>query len=196
MELQAMKTGLKPRDDEEIDRLLAARVPGVAGRFDVGSAGTGKVADKETFLAVQAIVDDFQGLRDVVSFAARATELSRDKSVRAALQKDRDEDRREETMLRDITSLEARLKSDDRQQTLTKLRQAWKDLSTQAKQPADSLERQLRETDRIADASRTMLDIAQENDAIAREFNATVQNLVASGKEFESEVARFRLSVK
>jgi hypothetical protein len=41
-----------------------------------------------------------------------------------------------------------------------------------------------------------MLDIAQENDAIAREFNATVQNLVTSGKEFESEVARFRLSVQ
>ena len=61
---------------------------------------------------------------------------------------------------------------------------------------AFSLERQLRETDRIADASRTMLDIAQENDAIAREFNSTVQNLVASGKEFESEVARFRLTVK
>ena len=60
----------------------------------------------------------------------------------------------------------------------------------------EPLDRQLRETDRIADASRTMLDIAQENDAIAREFNATVQNLVSSGKEFESEVARFRLNVK
>ena len=46
-------------------------------------------------------------------------------------------------MLRDITSLEARLKSDDRQEVLMKLRQSWKDLSTQAKQPADSVERQL-----------------------------------------------------
>ena len=46
-------------------------------------------------------------------------------------------------MLRDVTSLEAQLKSDDRQQALTKLRQAWKDLSVQAKQPADSTERQL-----------------------------------------------------
>ena len=46
-------------------------------------------------------------------------------------------------MLRDITSLEARLKSDDRQEVLMKLRQSWKDLSTRAKQPADSVERQL-----------------------------------------------------
>lgn len=58
----------------------------------------------------------------------------------------------------------------------------------------DMLERQLRETDRIAEASRTMLDIAQENDAIAREFTATVQNLVRSGQDFETEVARFRLT--
>lgn len=58
----------------------------------------------------------------------------------------------------------------------------------------DMLEKQLRETDRIADASRTMLDIAQENDAIAREFTATMQNLLRSGQEFEAEVARFRLT--
>lgn len=37
-----------------------------------------------------------------------------------------------------------------------------------------------------------MLDIAQKNDAIVREFNATVQNLVRSRQEFESEVTRFR----
>lgn len=56
----------------------------------------------------------------------------------------------------------------------------------------DLLERQLHETDRIADASRTMLDIALSNDAVAREFNATVQSLVASGSNFEAEVGRFR----
>jgi pimeloyl-ACP methyl ester carboxylesterase len=150
MELQAMKTGLKPRDDGQIDRLLAARVASVsagtsrsdAGKTDAGTADAGK-GDKNTFLALQAIVDDFQGLRDVSAFAARATELGRDKGIRAALQQDRDEDRREETMLRDVRSLEAQLKSDDRQQALSKLRQAWKDLSVQAKQPTDSTERQL-----------------------------------------------------
>jgi len=56
----------------------------------------------------------------------------------------------------------------------------------------DLLERQLNETDRIAEASKTMLDIAQQNDAIAREFNATVQELVRSGQDFEAEVKRFR----
>jgi methyl-accepting chemotaxis protein len=66
-------------------------------------------------------------------------------------------------------------------------------IAEDARAMRDLLERQLHETDRIADASRTMLDIAQENDAIAREFNKTVQNLVQSGRDFESEVARFRI---
>ena len=65
-------------------------------------------------------------------------------------------------------------------------------IAEDARNMRDLLDRQLTETDQIADASRTMLDIAQQNDAIAREFNATVQNLVRSGQEFESEVSRFR----
>ena len=58
----------------------------------------------------------------------------------------------------------------------------------------DLLEQQLTETDRIADASRVMLDIARKNDEIAREFNDTVQNLVRSGRDFETEVTRFRFA--
>jgi methyl-accepting chemotaxis protein len=67
-------------------------------------------------------------------------------------------------------------------------------IAEDARAMRDLLDRQLRETDQIADASRMMLDIAQENDAIAREFSSTVQNLVQSGREFESEVGRFRIS--
>lgn len=67
-------------------------------------------------------------------------------------------------------------------------------IAEDARAMRDQLERQLEETDRIADASRVMLDIAQKNDAIAREFTSTVQQLVRSGHEFESEVTRFRYS--
>lgn len=66
-------------------------------------------------------------------------------------------------------------------------------IANDARTMRDSLERQLRETDRIAEAARNMLDIAQENDALARQFNTTLQNIVASGREFETEVARFRI---
>ncbi len=67
-------------------------------------------------------------------------------------------------------------------------------IADDARAMRDLLERQLEETDRIADASRVMLDIAQKNDDVAREFNTTMQRLVSSGQEFESEVTRFRFS--
>ena len=132
MELHAMKAGLEPRDDAEIDRMLAARV---------AAAGTG--SDKDTFRALQAIADDFQGLRDVSAFARRAAELGRDKTVRAALDAERDQDRREEAVLREIDVLAARLASNDRPAALNQLRQKWMALSEAAKNPVDSMERQL-----------------------------------------------------
>ncbi len=67
-------------------------------------------------------------------------------------------------------------------------------IAEDARAMRDLLEGQLAETERIADASRVMLDIAQKNDDVAREFNTTMQRLVSSGREFESEVSRFRFT--
>jgi methyl-accepting chemotaxis protein len=67
-------------------------------------------------------------------------------------------------------------------------------IADDARAMRDLLEQQLEETDRIADASRVMLDIARKNDDVAREFDATMQNLVRSNREFETEVTRFRFS--
>lgn len=72
--------------------------------------------------------------------------------------------------------------------------EALEKISEDAGAMRDLLGRQLQETDQIASAARAMLDIAQKNDAIAHEFNDTVQTLVRSGREFDSEVARFRLT--
>jgi methyl-accepting chemotaxis protein len=91
---------------------------------------------------------------------------------------------------------QVKVATDEQSQAGRGITAALEKIADDARAMRDSLDRQLRETDRIADASRTMLDIAQKNDAIAREFDSTVQNLVASGKEFESEVARFRLTVQ
>jgi poly(3-hydroxybutyrate) depolymerase len=133
MEVQAMKTGRKPRDDNEIDRLFAARK---------AALDTSRV-DKETFLALQSVVDDFQGLRDVSALAKRAGELGRDKSIRATMRKDDDDDHREEMILRDMTSAVARLASDGRLAALAELRERWRELSAEAKKPVDSTDREL-----------------------------------------------------
>ena len=133
MELHAMKTGLKPRDNAEIDRMFASRTASV----DMSKS------DVETLRALRALAEDFQSLEDVSTFAARATEIGRDARVRAALESERDEDRREENILREIASMAARLSSDGRLAALNDLRQRWRDLSAQAKNPADSTQRQL-----------------------------------------------------
>ena len=132
MELHAMRAGLAPRDEAAIDTMFAAR-----------SAAAGTSNDKDTYRALQAIVDDFDGLRDVSSFAGRAAALGREKTIRAAIDGEREEDRREESLLRDITSTASQLATEDRLAALSRLRQKWRELSAQAKNPVDSTERQL-----------------------------------------------------
>jgi hypothetical protein len=134
VELQAMKAGLTPRDASEIDRILAKRTDAIAA---VG-------ADKTRYLALQALVADFEGLRDVSTAAAQATALGRDKKVREALKSDSEEDDREQRMLEDVSTLESRLDSEDtRGRALLDLRQRWRELSEAAKKPEDSTGRRL-----------------------------------------------------
>jgi len=71
--------------------------------------------------------------------------------------------------------------------------QAMEQIATDIRHIRDLLEQQLGETERIAGASRTMLDIAKANDSVAREFNETVRRLIISGQQFESEVKRFEM---
>jgi methyl-accepting chemotaxis protein len=83
--------------------------------------------------------------------------------------------------------------TDEQSQTGRGITSGLEKIAEDAREIRDSLERQLQETDSIASASRTLLDIAQANEEVAREFNATLQNLITSGREFETEVGRFRL---
>ena len=134
MELQAMKGGLKPRDDGEIDRIFAKRMAAVAADR----------MDKESYVALRAIADDFDGLKNVRDIAVRVTTIGRDKAIRAALKRDEEEDIREERMVRDVRVLEARLESgDDRIGTLQELRRKWKELADAAKKADDSTDRRL-----------------------------------------------------
>jgi dienelactone hydrolase len=135
VELQAMKAGLKPRDDGEMDRIFTKRVDAIAAVS----------VDRTRYLALQALVADFEGLRDVASAAAQATALGRDKNIREALKKDSEEDDREQRMLEDVRTLESRLSSDDdtRARALLDLRQRWRELSEAAKEPEDTTGRRL-----------------------------------------------------
>jgi hypothetical protein len=132
MEVQAMKSGIKGRDDQELDRIFAKRT----------AATTAAKTDRDAFLALQSMVSDFSGLRDVSSFAARAETLGKYKSVRDSLKKERDEDEREERALDEVRTLESHLSvTEERVNALVDLRQRWQALSLQARALADSEER-------------------------------------------------------
>jgi methyl-accepting chemotaxis protein len=61
-------------------------------------------------------------------------------------------------------------------------------IDSDARAMRDLLERQLAETDGITAASGSMREIAQQNNALARELTETVRSLGQSGERFEAHV--------
>ena len=139
MEVQAMKSGLKARDPQELGRIFARRLAGAA------AAGTGK----DRMLALQSIVADFDGLEDAAvlsPLSAQAAALERDPAVRDALKQDQQEDEREQRMVGEMAGAEERLDSQppaQRLETRQELVQRWKQLAGQAQAPEDSADRRL-----------------------------------------------------
>jgi len=133
MELQAMKSGIAPRDAQKIDEILTART----------SAIPANSTDAASYLALQAIVADFDGLSDVSSFAVRADALGKTSAVHAALKRDRAEDDREADVSQNAYAAQNRLSGDDRFVALAELRETWKNLSKQANADNDSAERRI-----------------------------------------------------
>ena len=131
MEIQAMKSGRKPRDQAEVDAIYAARI----ARVPMGSSD---------YAGVSAIVEDFTGLEDVTRFSARVAELKADKSVRDELKKELDLETKERLTDQVIQGEGALLlDSASRAGALKQLRQRWKTLSETAKGDADTPDRRM-----------------------------------------------------
>jgi len=132
MELQAMRSGRRGRDETLIGRILEKRRAGLAA-----AAGPA-----ETMYLLQALVADFDGLADVPAEARRAAELSRQPAVRKALERARDADDAEGRMLREIYELEARLgRDEEREPAIMMLRDRLSRLSRKATVEAETPER-------------------------------------------------------
>jgi poly(3-hydroxybutyrate) depolymerase len=131
MEIQAAKTGAVPGEDR-IARIFEKRV----------AAMEAMTSEKDRHTALESIVADFQGLRDVSAFAARAAELSRNKEVRAGIKKERDEEIAEEREIGQILTMEGRLKvAEQRREALADLHIEWQRLAKTANGVADTPER-------------------------------------------------------
>lgn len=113
MELQAMKVGRRTRDEALIDRLLQKR------RDAIGAA----TSDLSTLHLLDALVVDFEGLRDVTVDATRAQVLARQPQVKRALGRERADDDADWRKVNEIIELERGLSdSDMRAQSLLRLR--------------------------------------------------------------------------
>ena len=114
MELQAMKSGRRTRDDALVGRLFEKRQRAIA-------ESTG---DADTVHLLEALVSDFGGLRDVSPEAARARDLSRQPNTRKALARERADDENEAALLKELFDLEAGLADESRHaEVLMRLRE-------------------------------------------------------------------------
>jgi dienelactone hydrolase len=128
LEVQAMKSGLRPRDEALLDKIFAARVAEASAQPS----------------ELKALVADFEGLRDISGFAARAAEWERQKDVQTAFKKERFLEQREEQMIAELRTLENGLGTQDkRSDSLTELRDRLSDLSRRANVKDDSEDRRL-----------------------------------------------------
>jgi len=85
MELQAMKSGFRPRDTALLDTWFAARVERIDALKD----------NAETLRALLHLIADFEGFEDVGKFADRAKLLLKQQDVRDALREDTKNEERE-----------------------------------------------------------------------------------------------------
>ena len=132
MELQGMKSGRRPKDGALIERLFARR------RQLVESA----VGQTAAVHLLEALAEDFSGLRDLSAETARAADLARQPEIKKALSRERADDEAEVRMLKDIFDLEAGLRDEQRHaQSLGRLRDQLLRYARAADAAAESEER-------------------------------------------------------
>jgi dienelactone hydrolase len=129
MELQAMKSGRRARDESLVGRLLEKR------RRSIAAATSAAV----TVHLLDALVADFQGLSDVSAEAARVKDLAKQPDVKKALSRERAADEGEERLLANIVDLEAGLRDDTRRaEAMLRLRDELSKLARAANAADDS----------------------------------------------------------
>ncbi len=136
LEIQAMKSGARVKDEALIARLWDARQAAIA------AAGESTAAVR----LLQELVDDFTGLRDTAVVRAQLAALAKQPDIKRALTRERDDVAAEERLLDEFVALEAQLRDDaQRPVSLLRLRRLLTDLKAKATAARESPER-----DRVA----------------------------------------------
>jgi hypothetical protein len=127
-----MTSGRRGRDETFVDHL-----------FDTRRRAASEAADPVAEVhRLEALAEDFRGLRDVTAIAAEAAALAKRPDVKTALARERADDDAEQQILSEVLTLEAGLgKADQRAQSLLRLRDRLARLSRAAAADVDSPER-------------------------------------------------------
>jgi hypothetical protein len=135
MEVEAMKSGRRARDAALLDRIFAERVARVNAQKD----------GLDAVLALDSLVADFQGLKDVSKFAQRAAALRNHNDVKREITEDHLAEQREAEQTNEIYQLRGRVESLPllRDENLRRLKARVWELSRQAKSPDDSTDRRI-----------------------------------------------------
>ena len=132
MEIQAMRSNRRTRDEALIARIIETRRRAIEALTDPA----------DTVHALEAFVADFDGLHDTSAEARRVSELSRQPEVKKALSREKSSLDAESQMLADIFAFEASLADDERRPVaLASLRNQLSRLVKKAAADAESPER-------------------------------------------------------
>jgi predicted esterase len=132
MELQAMRSGRRSREDAVAARMLEKRRARIAASTDAA----------ETVYLLRALVDDFKGLADTSAEHQRLDAMLRQSDVKKALKTERDSEDAEARATAEVFTLEAQLRDDSRDTALMTLRERLTRLSRRATAAADTPDRQ------------------------------------------------------
>jgi len=135
MEIQAIKSGRRDRDDALLQKLLAVRA----------SYAEGQKTDLLAWQSLNDLASDFQGLTDVTKYSTRADALRKQKNVIDALNNDRKELDREVQLDMELADLQEGLRGEatERTASLKELSERLPKLSAQANASQDSPDRRM-----------------------------------------------------
>lgn len=134
LDVQAMKSGLLPRDSTRLETIFKARLS-KAETLD---------SDLEKAKALEALAADFIDLLDTAAPATRAAALHRTKTVKDAQKKEQAEEFQERRLLGDLLDWERELAiPEQRSQALAKLSDQWRRMASQAAAGEDSAQRRI-----------------------------------------------------
>ena len=141
IELQAMKSGRRSRDDSFVDRLFTAAQNRAIAHESAGRAF-------EAYLEYLAIAADFNGLRDIANLEKKTASLMDSKAVKQGLARDRDQEAEQRRRSNEIVNLRAKAQDwsaypETQKQFLYDAKQILSDLKRKSEATENSPERAL-----------------------------------------------------